>query len=103
MFTIKSSAELQRAFAGYKSMRQIQTLIPITILDLTLMTPHTHKKKPINHVYDKTDKHAHVKLGFPVNAKMTPIWVASEYKRLNQSSLILRSCWHTVHQMITSV
>ncbi len=34
---------------------------------------------------------------------MIPICVASKFKRLNQSSLISRSCWHKVQHMITSV
>ena len=38
-----------------------------------------------------------------VNNKMIPIWGASKSKRLNQSSLMLRSCWHKVGRMITSV
>lgn len=30
-------------------------------------SPHTHAQENINHVYRKTDKHAHIKLDFLVN------------------------------------
>lgn len=64
----------------------------------------THTKRKNNHVYDKTDKHAHVNVGFLVSTiRRFHIWVASKFKRLNQSCVIPRSCWHKVHPMITSI